>query len=30
MNVGLAWRADTVFSPAMQTIRQYFKQRCSG
>ena len=27
MNVGLAWRADTVFSPAMQTIRQYFKQR---
>ena len=27
MNVGLAWRADTVLSPAMQTIRQYFKQR---
>jgi DNA-binding transcriptional LysR family regulator len=27
MNVGLAWRAETVLSPAMQTIRQYFKQR---
>ena len=27
MNVGLAWRADASMSPAMQTIRQYFKQR---
>ena len=27
MNVGLAWRADSAMSPAMQTIRQYFKQR---
>lgn len=27
MNVGLAWRADTALSPAMQAIRHYFKQR---
>jgi DNA-binding transcriptional LysR family regulator len=27
MNVGLAWRADASMSPAMTTVRQYFKQR---
>ena len=27
MNVGLAWRADATMSPAMKTVRQYFKQR---
>lgn len=29
MNVGLAWRADATMSPAMKTIRHYFKQRYS-
>lgn len=27
MSVGLAWRAGSAFSPAMQTVRNYFRER---